>query len=392
MPVTRGWTPLVVLATSVAVGFGAMFYAYSVLITERAAGGRFSTTALSTGYGGFILISGGLAFVVGRLADRRGVRPLVLAGALFGGGGLFAFSVAAEAWHVVAASWFLLGPAGALLFYEPAFIAIEQWFGSTGRARALAVLTLIGGLAGPIFLPLTGYLVDQVEWRPTARVLAVLVFAAGAAAAAVLPAHSRGAGAPREGVRLRDMIGQPRFLLFTLSVVLVFGSMQAVFFHRIAVFEASGFSLGLVATWAGIASLLSLPGRFVIPLVGERLGGLRVHLAVSAVLAVSVWLMIEAEDTWVMVAHFVIFGLGFGGLVPLRAIIMGRWYSGPRYGSIMGVQWSLAAVTGAAGPWLVGLARDTTGGYAGPFWAVAGALVVAVAMTLLAMRATRLHS
>ena len=60
---------------TVAVSFGVLLYSVSVLITEEAAGSIFSTTVLSSGYGGALLIGGLLAPVVGRRADRFGVRP-----------------------------------------------------------------------------------------------------------------------------------------------------------------------------------------------------------------------------------------------------------------------------------------------------------------------------
>lgn len=389
MPDRRRWPALVVLSGSVAVAFGALFYAFSVLITEEAAGGRFSTTVLSTAYGGFVLASGALAFKVGRIVDRRGVRPVLLAGSVFGAAGLAAFSLADSPWQVIAASWVLMGPAGALLFYEPAFVAVDQWFGPSGRGKALAVLTVIGGLAGPVFLPLTGVLVDRVEWRPAARLLAAAVLVAGATAAVAMPGRRASHTEPPHRVRLRDLTGDPRFMLFTLSIVLTFGAMQSVFFHRIAVFEAAGFSVALASAWAGVASLLSLPGRYVTPLLGERFGGLRLHAGLGILLAGAVALMITADDAGQMIAHYVVFGLGFGGFLPIRALIMGHWYSGPGYGSIMGFQWSVAAVSGAAGPWLVGIARDASGGYDAPMWVVVGAMVVAAALSYAALRWSR---
>ncbi len=378
------WGPLTVLASTVAVSFGSLFYAYSVLITDEAAGGRFSTSVLSTAYAGFILVGGLLAFFVGRVADRRGVRRLVAIGSLFGGAGLVAISVASTAWQVVAASWLLLGPAGAMTFYEPAFVAVDQWFESKSRGAALALLTVVGGLAGPIFLPLTGALVESTGWRPTARVLALVLVVTGLAAATVLPRHVGDQTEPRPRPKFRDLAAQRHFVLFTIAIVLSFGGFQAVFFHRIAVFEDAGFSVGLVAAWAGVAGILSFPGRFGAPLARGRFGGLWLYGVLALALGGAVVVMVIADRTWLMGTHFVIFGLAFGGLLPLRAVVMGRWYSGGAYGSIMGAQWSLAAAAGAAGPWLVGLGRDAVGGYDGPMLFVAAALGVSGALALLA--------
>lgn len=375
-PKKTQWPHLAVISTVVAVSFGSLFYAYSVLITDEAAGGRFSTTVLSTAYAGMVLFGGVLAYAVGRTADRRGVRPLILTGSVLGASGLLVLSVASAPWHVIAASWLLMGPAAAMTFYEPAFIAVDQWFGHERRGPAIAVLTLVGGLAGPIFLPVTGALVDAIEWRPTARLLALGLLVVGLAGSALLPGHRGDRRVQVKRPRLRNLVGERRFVLFTISIMLSFGALQAVFFHRVAVFEDAGFAVALAAGWAGVSSLLSFPGRFAAPLVRGRFGGLFLYSVLTLAASIAVVFMVLADETWMMVTHFVLFGLAFGGMLPLRAVVMGRWFSGSGYGSIMGAQWSLAAFAGALAPWLVGVARDAVGSYDAPMTVVAGLLVV----------------
>ncbi|MDJ0961403.1 MAG: MFS transporter [Acidimicrobiia bacterium] len=384
---TGSMRALVVLSTVVMVSFGSLFYAYSVLITDEAAGSEFSTSLLSTAYGGFVLIGGLLAFAVGRYADRRGVRPVFGVGAVLGCAGLGLLSVAGSGAQVVAVSWLLMGPAGAMLFYEPAFIAVDQWFSGRSRGRAIAVLTVIAGLAGPIFVPLTGALVTSLGWRPAARVLAVIVAVVALSGTAVTPGgapkHDRESAArPSFTGLLRD----PRFALYTGAVLLFYGALQATFFHRIAAFEAVGFAVAGVSAWAGVSGLLGFPGRWLAPRAAARFAQW-LQAGFLLVLAASVLLIVAAPRGGAMPAHFIIFGLAFGGLLPLRPVIMSDWFSGPDFGHIMGAQWSMAAVAGAAGPWLVGLGRDAVGGYDGPMLVVGGVLVLGAVLTVLAARA-----
>lgn len=46
------------------------------------------------------------------------------------------------------------------------FTVVTSWFVAE-RAKAFAVLTLVGGLASPLFIPLSGWLLPQVGWRTT---------------------------------------------------------------------------------------------------------------------------------------------------------------------------------------------------------------------------------
>jgi MFS family permease len=384
------WVPLLALSTTVAVSFGVLLYSVSVLITEEAAGSVFSTTVLSAGYGGALLVGGLLAPSVGRRADRFGVRLIFVTGIVLGALGITVLSVADAPWHVLAAFWLLIGPAGSMTFYEPAFVAVEQWFGSAARARSLAVLTVIGGLAGPIFLPLTSALVDSLGWRPAARVLALVLVGVGAPAAVLMARTATehiGAGSRESRMAtLRRLLKDRRFVTYTASVAIMFLCVQAILLHRIALFEAGGFAIATASAGAAAASLLSFPGRFTAPFLARTWGGLRIQLLALLLLAASAAVAIDGSKTWQLVAHFLVFGLAFGAMLPIRASIMGEWYSHESYGQVMGSQWMVASVAGALGPAVVGVIRDATDGYAAPMALVTIGFVVAAALTVASAR------
>jgi len=385
-PLPWRWTWILALSGGVAVAFGAVFYALSVLVTDEAAGGEFSTTALSVAYSGFVVTSGGLAWLVGRVADRRGIRPLATAGAALGAIGMLSLGRMTAPWHAVVVATFLLGPAGALTFYEVAFVAVDRWFGPRHRPRALATLTVVGGLAGPVFLPLTGALVEEVGWRTTTVVLAVILGASALLAATVLP--GRGAAPSPDHTACphpswRSLARDRRFVLFTTSTVLLFGAIQAIFFHRVAVFEDGGFSLQVVTAWAAASSVLSLPGRWIGPFLAERVDATRLYASATAFIGVAA-LTALGDSVWPMAVHFIVFGVAFGATLPLRAAVMARWYSGGHYGRIMGTQWTMAALAGAAFPGVVGWLRDVTGSYRWPLVVVAAILAAAAVAGALA--------
>ena len=88
-----------------------------------------------------------------------------------------------------------------------------------------------------------------------------------------------------------------------------------------------------------------------------------------------------------MPAHFLGFGLTFGATLPIRAVVMARWYSGPTYGRAMGAQWSAAAVGGAVIPAAVGALRDALGDYGPTMALVAGLDALAALAAALSGRA-----
>jgi MFS family permease len=337
------------LATLVFVAFGVQLYSMSVMLTEEAAGGVFSISVLSAAFGGSVVIAGLLAPRVGRWADDHSIRGLMAVGSILGASALLIVASTSSSAVVVAAFWLLLGPAQAMTLYEPALVAVGIWVGSHHRNKAIALLLLIGGFAGPVFLPLSGFSVEAIGWRPTLVWLSFLLLATG--------------------------IVVSLFLVPNVKPIMV------------AVFEEQGFDVGYVALLAGISGLLTFPGRFFAPRMSDHLKPTTLFTLSSIGLVGSMVLAIVGSPAWVMLAHFVFFGIFFGFSLPMRAVIMNDWYAGHDYGSVMGKQWAIAAIAGGLAPWLVGAARDATGSYTLPLVFI----TIAVALSAVANALSATH-
>ena len=375
----------------VMVAFGVTLYAMSVLLTQRAAGGDFSISLLSAAFGGSAVIAGLLAPRIGRYADDHSVRGLTVVGGALGAAAMFLFAVAQSPWLVLVAFWFLLGPAAGMTLYEPAYVAMGQWVTDGHRNKAIGLLSLVAGLAGPIFVPATGALLEAFGWRMTAAALGVVFLVAGLGASTVYPRHKPGEHREYslDRVRWSRFTGDHRLAYLTLAVVLTFAVMNSVFFHRVAVFEEQGFDVGLVAILAGISGLLTFPGRYLMPRVAEHIAATTLFTIACAGIVVSMVLAVVGSSVVAMVAFFVLFGIFFGILLPTRAVIMNSWYSGEDYGAIMGKQWAAAAVVGGLTPWLVGVMRDALGSYTVPLIVLTSMVVAAAAFNTAAARRSR---
>lgn len=378
------WRILVPLAVTVMIAFGVMLYGFSIYVTRDAAGAVFSKTVLSIAYGGAVVTGGLLAVPVGRYADRNGVRRVLLAGGVLGFAGFGVFATATAPLQVVAAWWLLLGPAGAMTYYEIAYVAVDQWCTVDQRATALGTLTLIGGFAGIVFIPLVQVAVDRIGWRSTALASGASLLAAALTSGFALrraPLRHPEAGARVTApARTRALLREGRFVIHTAALALTFFAAQAIIAHRVARFEEAGFPIGTVAVWAAAASALSLPGRCIGPILAARINPAGIQAAATVLLTAGALLMIRGTSPWEMVGHFVLFGAAFGAVLPLRAMTMATWYSGPGYGAKMGAQWMVTTLFGAFGPAAVGLLRDTTGTYRPAMMAVTAALLVSAGL------------
>ncbi len=342
-----------------------------------------------------MVVSGALAPVVGTLCDVAGSRRVFFAGAVLGSAGLAAFSRATEGWQVLAAWALLVGPAMACTFYEPAYVTIDQWFAGRSTGTAIGVLTLVAGLSAPIFVPLTQWLVEDMGWRNATLVLAaVLLVVVGALALVFLSDR------PREEARRErlDPAGSYRalaasfrytnrtFWLVSVSFFLGFAANFALLFHQVAYLQELGLSAATAALAAGLAGLVGLPARFFFPMLGDRARPSLVIAAIFFMLILSALLLPGAEEWWRLYLYVGLSGICFGAILPMRAVVMGRHFSGPLYGRLMGLQFALVALATAGGPFVAGVLRDASGSYALLPHAAVVLLLLAIPIILVAER------
>ncbi|MCP3973945.1 MAG: MFS transporter [bacterium] len=362
------WPAVIAVGVLLTVSFGSILYGFSIYVTDSAAGAEFSSSMLSLAYGGSVIVSGVVATPLGRWMDRHGTRWVALTGGVVTCAGLVGFSLADNRVALVAVWWLLVGPGTAMVFYEPAFVVINQLVTAQRRPHALGVVTVIGGFAGAIFIPLIEAMNSSLGWRPTVRILGGVIAVLGVAAATLTPRRSaeHAAEATRSKVPFAEIVSDRRFLYLTGGLILLFLSVNGLLAHRVDRFTEAGFEISTVAWMAGAASLVSMPGRFFGPVIAGRKGGLGVLEAFVAVMVVAIALTIPSGPGWFMPGHFVLFGLAFGAILPLRAVVMDQWYGRNHYGRRMGIQQTGTLMIGGLGALIVGVLRDVTGAFVGP--------------------------
>jgi MFS family permease len=150
------------------------------------------------------------------------------------------------------------------------------------------------------------------------------------------------------------------------------------------IFYSFGALLGEGAE-VGFSGLASLPARFVLPALGDRVGPALLVAAVFAILAASALVVFGASAWWRVYLYLALFGIAFGAVLPMRAVVMSRRFGGALYGRLMGLQYATLALAIAGGPALAGGMRDVTGTYA-TAWLGAAALLVLATLPILLVK------
>ncbi|MBB6097363.1 MFS family permease [Deinobacterium chartae] len=390
-----GWVIVATLGLSETVSYGILAYTFGVFLGPISRDLNVPASWVTAALSASVLTAGLIAVSVGRWVDRRGARSLMTAGSLLG-------SLLLLAWAQVTTFGGLLlvmvamGAVRAMVLYEPAFTVVATWFRAY-RRRALTALTFTAGFASVIFVPLAGLLSEQLGWRGTLGVFALvmLVFAA-LPHALFLRRHPHDLGLEVDGERMpappepaaplagsvRAVLRSPHFALFALAFALVNMVSGALFVHLVPVLVERGWSLTAAASLTGLVGLMALPGRVVFTPLGERISP---YLLTSVILGcvalgcVALWALPGSVGTW---AFVILFETGCGAITPARAALLAETYGTGAYGTLSGMLAGILAVTGALAPLAVSALQAASGRY-GPALAALAATGVAATLTLL---------
>ena len=338
----------------------------------------------------------------GRLIDRRGGRPVLLASS-----GLFALALVmlalAQGLLGLTLAWLLMGVAMACGLYDAAFAALVRIFGSDAR-RSITGITLIAGFASSVGWPLTAAMEAAWGWRGACAGWALLHLmlglplnlwlprtalpsvAARSDATPVTASAARPEPQPNAAVDTPPTNpahpGPQRRALFLLTLIFTFmGCVStAIATHLPALLQASG------ATLAGAVAMASLAGpaqvasrlfelgvlsRFS-PLLTARLATLGHPLGAACVLAAG-----SAAALPFVVLH----GLGNGLLTIVRGTLPLALFGAQGYGARQGWIAMPGRLVGAMSPWAMGWVLERWG--AGALWLTAALGLTSLALLLL---------
>jgi MFS family permease len=388
------WLWVALTAVFINTSYGTLSYAFSVFVTRDGPGGTFGEGLVSGGFAAAIIVSGLAGLFSGTVADLFGTRRVMAGGAVAGACGLALLGACQQSWQFLLVMAVIIGPAMAATFYEPVYVLMNRWFAHTERPRAYGVLTLLSGVSISIFTPLTRALISAMGWRGAMGVLALILVVIGLLVPLLLtePMAAREGPAPaspkrflaeaREGLRRTNAA----FWLFTAAYFVAVMSYSGFQFHIVAELEGRGFAAAAVAAAVGIAGLVSLPTRLLLPSLAGRVPSSMLLGLCFGVLAVAAWLASIADAWWQVWLFVVLFGLVFGGISPLRGLALSERFAGAYFGRIIAIQTLFVALAHGLGPVIISSIGTDRSAYELGFRLAAAALVASGAMTWWSLR------
>ena len=393
------WVVAIVALVTMAFSFGAPWVAVVSLKTIAAEfGGARSAPALAGSLGWIGIGVGGI--LMGHVAERVGVRWTVMFGAAMVCAGL-AISSLGQPWHLFVGHGIFIGLLGNGGINAPLYVYVSKWF-DRRRGSALALISSGAYVAGAMWPPLFERVVAQVGWRHTMWMFGLVEMAVIVPLAAILlrppPQAPRPGGADFADPPPGRVLGWPPNLVYGMLCAASFlccvpmalpqGHLVA-FCSDLGIAPSHGAAMLSVVLGCGFLSR-QLWGWF-----SDRAGGLMTLAVCSACQASALGAFLMTQDEIGLFAVSVVFGLGFGGLVPAYVLVLRELFPVGEAGW-RGPTLLLFSGSGmAAGGWMGGALYDLFGFYAPAFAGAIAANVVnlaIVATLLLRQQAGPRHS
>ncbi len=360
---------MLALALAQLVAWGTLFYSFAILVEPMGVEFGWSKAEMNGALSLGLAVTGTASYTVGRWIDRRGGRLLMTVGSILGAILLALWAQITALWQLYAV-WAAIGAVSAMVLYDPVFAVVARVFSSDYR-RAITTITLLGGLASTVFIPLSQVLVELLGWRHALLALAAiqLPLCAGIPWFLLRGREASGSIAPPIGdIRSAGVVGralrQPTFWLLVVSFVSYALFYTSLLFNLIPMLRERGFTTGeAVAIYAFIGPA-QVAGRIALLLL-ERFLTVTVAGLVGTVLpatAMAVLLVVE-PGSLLMFAFAIAFGAGMGIKTIVQATAAPEFLGREGYGSLQGALLMPVYAAQAAAPFVAAIIWQVGGGY-----------------------------
>ena len=338
------------------------------------------------------LETGVLAPVAGILLDRWGPRPVVLCGALLNGFGLLLLSQVSSLTmfylaFIVIAAGMSTATTGLLM------AAVANWF---QKRAGLAMGIAASGVAlGGLLIPLITILIDYFGWRQAMMLIGLGMWVIPLPLSLLLrhkpqqygyrpggvedgsvftEAEHHSERNQKNNISTRAVLTSRVFWVISTAFLCHIMALSAVLTHIMPYLGSIGIERSAASLIASLLPLLTIFGRIGFGWFGDRVDKRGVAALSFALTAVGVLLLAfaAADRTWVLVLFIIVFGIGWGGAVPMVSGLLRAYFGQARLGTIVGFAGSIMMLGAIIGAPLAGWVYDTWGYYQPAWYLLAG--------------------
>ena len=377
------WGLVPLLAVAQLVSWGSLYYAFAVVAGPMEQELGWSSPQVNGALSAGLAATGLASYFVGRAIDAHGGRILMTVGSIAAALLLLTWSYVSELWQLYAVG-IAMGATFSTVLYEPVFAVMARELKDDYR-RGIITITLLGGLASTVFIPLTHVLIEAGDWRYALRILAALQIPFGILIHWFVLTNAKPTG-PDHKVnvpkgRVVKAMATSVFWLLAISYAAHAFMFTGLTFHIISLLMERGFTLPDIIAAYTLVGPFQVAGRvFIFAL--ER----RINMKLAGMIATSlpvigiILLMLARPNSHLLYVFAVFYGFGMGIKTIVQATAGPEFLGREGYGALQGTFAGINYVVQAATPFAIALLWQAMDGYNQVIWVLfSGTLMSALA-------------
>lgn len=399
-----GWYVVVGVAFVMLCGVGVGYYGLAVFLKPLQQAHGWSNAAVSGATGLYFVVSGLSAAFIGPAIDRRGPMPFLTAGVILTAVMVGCIGFVEELWQLYAV-YFVLATAFGMAGGVSTNVIMARWF-IRRRARAMSISATGVSSAGVILPPLVAWLIASGGLDLATPVIAVFTIVVGLPMVFFVlvwdPSQMRlppdgavPAAGPPPSEALSEAVQTRRWTLsqalrtfsfwaLAMAFILVLLAQTGFLIHEIAFLEERTGSRTSASLALSLGAIGSIVARLIIGGFADALNKRHLTAALFVWQAASVLLMVHIDTAFTNYLFALTFGLTIGNIYMMQSLLTSEIFGYVSFGAVFGMISFTSQVSSGAGPLLVGLLEETTGGYDTPFLVTAGITLAAAGVVLFA--------
>ena len=342
------------------------------------------------------------SLICGRLSDRFGSKWVIITGGLFFVAGTFLMSQVQSLWQLYVYFGVVLA-IGRSATGVPMVALVTKWFVKRqGLALAIAQSQNVGSA---VFAPLAVFLLAHNDWRWSyiwlgVITLIVLPLSILMRDKKIEPARAQPTGFTRAdvhatapGMTLGEAMRTRAFWTLNLMVLGCCMCHSCILLHGFNHMTDVGVLESVAARVVMLMAVSGMIGKIINGLLADRIGAKWAIALFLGLQAVMVPFFIEARQAPSFYSWAILFGLGFGGPMPVYAMLFREYFGTRAIGTILGAFFMVAAIGMGSGGMMGGFLHSEFGDYVVPFLTSTstGTIAALLALTLpTSKRATRM--
>jgi MFS family permease len=248
---------------------------------------------------------------------------------------------------------------------------VTGWF-EKRRSLAVSLVSAGMGVAPLTISPFAGWLITTYDWRTAQLCIAILAWVVLVPVAFLVrrpPSTVVRAGAASNSVAgdpvmtVGQALRSPQFIVLAATFFACCATHSGPIFHTVSYAIACGLPPLTAVTIYSAEGLAGLGGRLVFGLSGDRFGAKRTLVVGLLIQAVAAGAYFFTRQLGEFYAVALVFGLAYGGVMPLYAVIAREYFPMRIMGTVFGAASMVSSLGMALGPAVGGLIYDHTGSY-----------------------------